>query len=135
MDFHVLAITAAMIVLVYVIQYAAAYAEPGFDVPTVITVCVYVIVTEAVFIFENLCALNPHLVNSPMGVIFRHAPKGERPKIRQTLSGERHGYLYWAGILRRAGALRWRPGREPVQNRAEHTRGVPVQPAHADSLQ
>lgn len=113
MDFHVLAITAAMIVLdvvvgfagavrdkdvqssklrdglwhkagfvglivlAYVIQYAAAYAELGFDVPTVMAVCVYVIVTEAVSVFENLCVLNPHLVNSPMGAIFRHAPKVE----------------------------------------------------------
>lgn len=111
MDFHVLLITAVMIVLdiifgfagaiklkdvqseklrnglwhkagfvglialAFVIQYAAQHAELGFDVPSVMAVCVYVIVTEAVSVFENLCVLNPNLVDSPLGAIFRKTPK------------------------------------------------------------
>lgn len=111
MDFHVLIITAVMIVLAvvvgfagaikqkdvqseklrnglwhkagfvglialaYVIEYTAQYAELGFEVPTVLAVCAYVIVTEIVSVFENLCVLNPNLVDSPLGAIFRKTPK------------------------------------------------------------
>ncbi len=66
-----------LIALAYVIQYAAQYAELGFEVPTVVAVCVYVTVTEAVSVFENLCVLNPNLNDSPMGVMFKKAPKIE----------------------------------------------------------
>ena len=66
-----------LIVLAYVIQYAAAYADLGFEVPSVMAVCVYVIVTEMVSVIENLCVLNPNLVNSPLGVIFSKVPKVE----------------------------------------------------------
>lgn len=113
MDFHVLIITAVMIVLdvvvgfagavrnkdvqsaklrdglwhkagfvglialAYVIQYATLYADLGFEIPTVAAVCVYVIVTEIVSVFENLCVLNPQLVNSPLGAMFAKTPKVE----------------------------------------------------------
>ena len=63
-----------LITLAYVIQYTAQHAELGFDVPSVMAVCVYVIVTEVVSVFENLCVLNPNLVDSPLGAIFRKAP-------------------------------------------------------------
>ncbi len=66
-----------LIGLAYVIQYAAAHAELGFEVPSVMAVCVYVIVTETVSVFENLCVLNPNLVDSPLGAIFRKASKVE----------------------------------------------------------
>ena len=49
----------------------------GFEIPTVMAVCVYVIVTEIVSVFENLCVLNPELVNSPLGAIFAKVPKVE----------------------------------------------------------
>ena len=64
-----------LIALAYVIQYAAQFVELGFDVPTVIAVCAYVILTEIVSVFENLCVLNPVLVNSPLGALFAHADK------------------------------------------------------------
>lgn len=64
-----------LIALAFVVQYAAAYAELGFDVPTVLAVCVYVIVTEAVSVFENLCVLNPQLVASPLGAVFKNDSK------------------------------------------------------------
>ena len=66
-----------LIALAYVIQYATLYADLGFEIPTVAAVCVYVIVTELVSVFENLCVLNPELVDSPLGVIFAKTPKVE----------------------------------------------------------
>lgn len=51
------------------------YANLGFEIPAVMAVCVYVIVTEIVSVFENLCMLNPELVNSPLGAIFAKTPK------------------------------------------------------------
>lgn len=59
-----------LIALAYVIEYTAQFADLGFDVPTVFAVCVYVIVTEVVSVFENLCVLNPELVSSPLGRVF-----------------------------------------------------------------
>lgn len=66
-----------LIALAYVIQYAAEYVDLGFEVPTVIAVCAYVILTEIVSVFENLCVLNPTLVNSPLGALFAHTDKVE----------------------------------------------------------
>lgn len=66
-----------LIALAYVIQYTTLYADLGFEIPTVMAVCVYVIVTEIVSVFENLCVLNPELVNSPLGAIFAKVPKVE----------------------------------------------------------
>lgn len=124
MDFHVLIITAVMIVLdivfgfagaikmkdvqseklrnglwhkagfvglitlAFVIQYAAAHAELGFEMPSVMAVCVYVIVTEAVSVFENLCVLNPNLVDSPLGAIFRKTPKVVEAEEADGLAGD-----------------------------------------------
>jgi hypothetical protein len=34
-------------------------------------------VTEIVSVFENLCVLNPHLVESPLGALFSQTPKVE----------------------------------------------------------
>lgn len=42
--------------LAYLIQWASAYAELGFDVPTVLAACAYVIVAEMVSVFERTCA-------------------------------------------------------------------------------
>ncbi len=68
-----------LIALAYVIECAAMYADLGFEVPTVLAVRAYVIVTEIVTeivsVFENLCVLNPNLVDSPLGVTFRKTPK------------------------------------------------------------
>ena len=66
-----------LIALAYVIQYATLYADLGFEVPTVMAVCVYVIVTEIVSVFENLCVLNPQLVDSPLGALVAKTPKVE----------------------------------------------------------
>lgn len=69
-----------LIVLAYVIQYASMRLDLGFEVPTVLAVCIYIIVTEAISIFENLCVLNPDIVNSPLGSIFHNTKKIEEAK-------------------------------------------------------
>ena len=51
-----------LIALAFVIQHAMQHAELGFDVPSVMAVCVYVIATEEASVFENL--YNP--LNSSM---------------------------------------------------------------------
>ena len=65
-----------LIVVACVIEYAVAYAELGFDVPTVLAVCTYIIVTEAVSVFETLCVLNPARVEGPLGCVCRWCAKG-----------------------------------------------------------
>lgn len=67
-----------LIVLAYIIEYASLRFDLGFEVPTVLAVCIYIIVTEAISIFENLCVLNPDLVKSPLGSIFHNTPKIEK---------------------------------------------------------
>lgn len=66
-----------LIVLAYIVEYASMRFDLGFQVPTVLAVLIYIIVTEAISIFENLCVLNPDLVKSPLGSIFHNTPKIE----------------------------------------------------------
>lgn len=64
-----------LIVLAYIVEYASMRFDLGFQVPTVLAVLIYIIVTEAISIFENLCVLNPDLVKSPLGSIFHNTEK------------------------------------------------------------
>lgn len=64
-----------LIAFSYVLEYASQIADIGYTVPAVSAVCVYVIVTEAVSIVENLCILNPEIAKSPIGTIFKHDEK------------------------------------------------------------
>ena len=66
-----------LIILAYVIEITASYTDLGIEIPSVLAVCVYIILTECVSIFENLCVLNPKIVDSPLGSIFYHAHKIE----------------------------------------------------------
>lgn len=66
-----------LIALGYGLEIAARYADLGFEVPAVVMVCVYIIVTEAVSIFENLCILNPKIIASPLGSVFQNMPRVE----------------------------------------------------------
>lgn len=61
-----------LIALAYGLQIAARHADLGFDVPAVTVVCVYIIITEAISVFENLCILNPKITASPLGLIFKN---------------------------------------------------------------
>ena len=37
------------------------------DTPLVLLACAYIVLTEIVSVFENICALNPSIANSPLG--------------------------------------------------------------------
>lgn len=58
-----------LMALAYALQFAASLADLGIDVPAIGAVCVFVILTEAVSIAENLCALNPSIASSPLGSV------------------------------------------------------------------
>lgn len=59
-----------LIAMAYLLEYGASIADLGISVPAVSAVCVFVIVTEAASILENLCVLNPAIKDSPIGGIF-----------------------------------------------------------------
>lgn len=61
---------AGMVAMAYVLEYAARVADLGVDIPAVSAVCVWIVVTEAVSIVENLCVLNPAIADSPVGALF-----------------------------------------------------------------
>ena len=46
----------------YLSQYAMNYVDLGFNFPAGVTVCLLVILTEAISVLENLGAINPELV-------------------------------------------------------------------------
>lgn len=98
-----------LITLAYVIQYTAQHAELGFDVPSVMAVCVYVIVTEVVSVFENLCVLNPNLVDSPLGAIFRKAPKVEAAELESAnaVAGVSSAEVAAGGVSQDASGEKW----------------------------
>lgn len=59
-----------LVALAYVLQIAQGFAELGVEIPTVGAVCVFIVLTEAVSILENLCELNPAIADSPVGRLF-----------------------------------------------------------------
>ena len=46
----------------YLSQYAMNYVDLGFNFPAGVTVCLLVILTEAISVLENLGTINPELV-------------------------------------------------------------------------
>ena len=53
------------------VQFAMAHMELGLDFPAVDAICVWIVVTEIVSIIENLCIINPAIMDSPVGKLFR----------------------------------------------------------------
>lgn len=66
-----------LILFAYLVEVASLYADLGFEIPSVSAICIYIIITECVSIFENLCILNPEIKDSPLGQIFKHTPRVE----------------------------------------------------------
>lgn len=66
-----------LITMAYLVEVASLYIDLGFEVPSVAAMCIFIIFTECVSIFENLCILNPEIKNSPLGQIFKHAERVE----------------------------------------------------------
>lgn len=83
---------AGLIVMAFLLEYMCAHIPIGgvevesivdictalSSLPLVLTACLWVIVTEAISIMENLCVLNPAIAKSPIGRIFeQHGIDGE----------------------------------------------------------
>lgn len=66
-----------LIILAYILQVSSLYVDLGFEIPSITVICVYIILTECISIFENLCVLNPELVKSPLGKVFKNTPRVE----------------------------------------------------------
>ncbi len=60
-----------LLILAYMVQFAMFHMELGLDFPAVDAVCVWIVVTEIVSIVENLCIINPTIMDSPVGKLFR----------------------------------------------------------------
>lgn len=60
----------AIIILAALVEWAMQYIDLGFTLPLFIPVCVFIILTEIVSIFENVCQLSPELSNSKLAQLF-----------------------------------------------------------------
>ena len=57
------------------VERAMPVIDLGFTVPPFVPVCVFIILTEIVSIFENVCQLSPELANSKLAQLFNIAVK------------------------------------------------------------
>lgn len=57
-----------IVILAVGIEFASTIVDLGFDVPLTVVTCVYVVITEALSILENLCALNGDLAKTPIAL-------------------------------------------------------------------
>lgn len=59
-----------IIAMSILLEVGASHVDLGFDPPTVLFVCGYVIMMEALSLWENVCAVNPELNNSKLAQYF-----------------------------------------------------------------
>lgn len=57
--------------LAAMIEWTMRYIDLGFTLPLFVPVCVFIILTEIVSIFENICKLSPELAGSKLAAIFK----------------------------------------------------------------
>lgn len=58
------------ILLAALIEWAMQYVDLGFTLPLFVPVCVFIMLTEIVSIFENICALSPELAGTKLAQLF-----------------------------------------------------------------
>lgn len=58
-------------ILSALIEWAMQYIDLGFTLPLFVPVCVFIILTEIVSIFENICELSPELAGSKLAQLFK----------------------------------------------------------------
>lgn len=56
--------------LAALIEWAMQYVDLGVTLPLFVPVCVFIMLTEIVSIFENICKLNPELAGSKLAQLF-----------------------------------------------------------------
>lgn len=59
-----------IVVLAALVEWAMQFVDLGFTLPLFVPVCVFIILTEIVSIFENVCKLSPELANSKLAQLF-----------------------------------------------------------------
>lgn len=59
------------ILLAAMIEWAMRYIDLGFTLPLFVPVCIFIMLTEIVSIFENICELSPELASSKLAQLFK----------------------------------------------------------------
>lgn len=59
-----------IVILAMLVEWAMQFIDLGFTLPLFVPVCVFIILTEIVSIFENVCQLSPELANSKLAQLF-----------------------------------------------------------------
>lgn len=58
------------VILAALVEWSMRFIDLGFTLPLFVPVCVFIILTEIVSIFENVCKLSPELANSKLAQLF-----------------------------------------------------------------
>lgn len=58
------------VILASLVEWTMQFIDLGFTMPLLVPVCVFIILTEVVSIFENVCKLSPELANSKLAQLF-----------------------------------------------------------------
>lgn len=58
------------VILAALVEWAMQFIDLGFTLPLFVPVCVFIILTEIVSTFENVCHLSPELANSKLAQLF-----------------------------------------------------------------
>ena len=59
-----------VVILAALVEWAMQFIDLGFTLPLFVPACVFIILTEIVSIFENVCKLSPELANSKLAQLF-----------------------------------------------------------------
>lgn len=58
------------VILAALVEWTMQFIDLEFALPLFVPVCVFIILTEIVSIFENVCKLSPELANSKLAQLF-----------------------------------------------------------------
>lgn len=58
------------VILAELVEWSMRFIDLGFTLPLFVPVCVFIVLTEIVSIFENVCRLSPELANSKLAQLF-----------------------------------------------------------------
>ena len=59
-----------VVILAALVEWTMQFIDLGFTLPLFVPACVFIILTEIVSIFENVCRLSPELANSKLAQLF-----------------------------------------------------------------
>ena len=59
-----------VVILAALVEWTMQFIDLGFTLPLFVPVCVFIILTEIVSIFENVCKLSPELADSKLARLF-----------------------------------------------------------------